>query len=177
MNRAATFTETADKWLGRLAGLFAVFGAAAVVILVVVTVVAVFWRYVLNDPIFGIEDLSTMALTVVVAGAIAYGATRGAHVSVNVISYFVGRSVTRWTDLAVRLLGTATMGFAAYALAVKGSCGFECGAFTANLFIIHMPFYYTLSLGIAFYALLLAAHLIAGLMHFSAETDPHETPD
>ena len=160
-----------------MAGLLAVVGSAAVIVLVAVTVVAVFWRYIHNDPIFGIEDLSTMALTVVVAGSIAYGATRGAHVNVNVIGYVAGRAVTRWTDVAVRLLGIATIGFAAYALAVKGSCGIRCGSFTANLFIVHQPFYYALALGMAFYAGLLAVQLGIGMLHFSAEVDPHAPID
>ena len=42
----------------------------ALAVLVGFTVVAVFWRYALNDPIFGVEDVSTMALTIVVSAAI-----------------------------------------------------------------------------------------------------------
>ncbi len=41
------------------------------VFLVGLTVVSVFWRYLLNDPIFGITDLSRMSLAVIVAGALA----------------------------------------------------------------------------------------------------------
>ena len=40
--------EGADRWLGRLVGLLAFLGSAAVIFLTVVTVVAVFWRYFLN---------------------------------------------------------------------------------------------------------------------------------
>ncbi len=166
-----------DRLLGLLVGLLAVLGSAAVLFLAAVTVVAVFWRYILNDPIFGIEDLSSMGLAVVVAGAIAYGATRGAHVSVNVLTYFVGRPVTRFTDAFTRLLGAAAVGFAAYALAVKGSCGFECGAFTANLFITHQPFYFLLSAAMAAYAILLILHFVRGLVHFGDAADPHEIRD
>ena len=119
--RSSPALDTLNKWLGYLVGLLAFLGSAAVVFLTLVTVVAVFWRYVLNDPIFGIEDLSTMGLTVAVAGAIAYGASRGSHISVNVLTYFVGRSVTplhRYRGQGV--LGVGIIGFCAYALAVKG---------------------------------------------------------
>ena len=63
-----------DRQLGRLAGLFAVVGSLGIVILLGVTVVAVFWRYMLNAPIFGIEDISIVTLTLVAAGSVAYGA-------------------------------------------------------------------------------------------------------
>ena len=60
---------TVERGLHWIAGLFALAGGLALGVLGAVTGVSVFWRYVLNDPIFGIEDVSTMALTVVVAGA------------------------------------------------------------------------------------------------------------
>ena len=75
-----------DRQLGRLAGLFAVVGSLGIVILLGVTVVAVFWRYMLNAPIFGIEDISIVTLTLVAAGSVAYGARHGAHVAINLIS-------------------------------------------------------------------------------------------
>ena len=77
-----------EKQLGRLAGLFSLIGAISIIALMSVTVVAVFWRYILNSPIFGIEDISTMTLTVVVAASVAYAAYQNAHVSVNVIKFF-----------------------------------------------------------------------------------------
>lgn len=54
-----------DTQLGRLAGLFAIAGAVGITVLLGVTVVAVFWRYALNAPIFGIEDISIVTLTIV----------------------------------------------------------------------------------------------------------------
>ena len=169
--------DVLERAHGFVTGLMALTGAMAVVFLTAVTVVAVFWRYILNDPIFGIEDLSAMGLTVAVAGAIAYGATRGAHVSVNVLNYFAGRRATRFTDALVRLLGAGVIAFTSYALAIKGSCGFECGAFTANLFITHQPFYFLLSAAMAAYALLLFLQFVRGLLHFADAADPNEIRD
>lgn len=166
----------ADKQLGRLAGLLAVSGGIAVIALMVLTIVAVFWRYVLNNPIFGIEDVSTVTLTVVVAAAVAYGARHNAHVSVNVITYFCGRNITRYTDLIARILGVAMTGLASYALFIKGSCGLPCGAITNNLGIVQTPFFYALGVAMAFYALLLLLHLLIGLAHWSGQ-DPNEARD
>lgn len=165
-----------DGLLGLLAGLFAVAGALAIMVLMGVTVISVFWRYVLHAPIFGIEDISSMALTVVVAGAVAWGARQGSHISVNVLSFFGGRRVTRVTDLITRALGVGIVGFAARALYLSGGCGKPCGGMTNNLGIVHIPFYYLLSLAMAFYAVLLLVHLIIGLAHWQGE-DPNESAD
>lgn len=171
-----TALVAAEKQLGRLAGLFAVAGGLAIIVLMGITVVAVFARYVMNDPIFGIEDLSSMTLTVVVAAAVAYGAHHHAHVSVNVITMVAGRRVTRLTDLIVRALGLMVIGIAAYGMFAKGGCGLPCGQITNNLSIVHTPFYYFLGLALASYAALLAVHLLIGLAHWNGE-DPNEAID
>ena len=167
---------SAQRQLGYLAGLFAIAGGLAIIALMSITVVAVFWRYILNDPIFGIEDVSTMVLTVVVGAAVAYGAQHQAHVSVNIITVFFGRKVTRITDLLVRVSGLVIIAIAAYGLFSKGGCGLPCGAITNNLSIVHTPFYYFLGVGMAFYALLLLLHLLIGLVHWSGD-DPNELRD
>ncbi|MEM5581937.1 MULTISPECIES: TRAP transporter small permease subunit [unclassified Roseibium] len=165
-----------EQGAGRIAGLFAAVGGAALFVLALVTIVSVFWRYVLRDPIFGIEDISTMALSVAVAGAVAYGAHKGAHVSVNVIAMIAGRRVTRVTDAAARVLNTGILGLAAYALFKKGSCGIACGAMTSNLGLLHQPFYYGLVAAMAFYALVQVLHLCIGLAHWAGD-DPNEIAD
>jgi TRAP-type C4-dicarboxylate transport system permease small subunit len=166
----------AEKQLGRIAGLLAVFGGISIVALMVITMVGVFWRYVLNNPIFGIEDVSTMALTVVVAASVAYGAHHQSHVSVNIITMVAGRRVTRFTDVLARGLGFAMLSVATYALFKKGGCGLPCGAITNNLSIVHTPYYYVLALAIGSYALLLLIHLLIGLAHWSG-VDPNEATD
>ncbi len=165
-----------EKGLGLIAGLFALAGGVAFAVLTVVTGVSVFYRYVLRAPIFGIEDVTTMSLTVIVASAIAWAAFHRGHVSVNIISIFLGRIFTRFTDAAGRLVSCAMVGFAAYALFVKGSCGMPCGAMTSNLGIIHTPFYYVLGSAMAFYAFLIFTHLLIGLAHWHGR-DPNEAVD
>ena len=63
--------EAAFAWLVRG---FTLAGGVALVVMVATVGVAVVARYVLNEPIFGAEDISAMALVVVVASAIVYGA-------------------------------------------------------------------------------------------------------
>ena len=117
-----------DEQLRLLTVLFAFIGGIAVLALVGITAVAVGWRYGLNNPIFGIEDLSIVTLTVVAAASVAYGGRHQAHVSVNIINQFASRSFTRWTDTLMRLLTFSISAMASYALFTK-ACGKEkaCG--------------------------------------------------
>jgi len=165
--------ERAEVYCRRLAAAFIVVGGIAIAVLLGVTVAEVFWRYVMNDSLLWIEDLSTMSLTVVVAGAIAYGAGEGSHVCVNLIARFWGRPVTRITDAVARLLGVGVTAMAAYALFAHGSCGLPCGAVTGSVSIPHRPFYYALGASLATYGLLLVFQLLLGLAAWDAE-DPNE---
>lgn len=153
---------------------FAVAGGVALVALGAVTIISVFWRYVLNNPIFGIEDISSLCLSVVVATSVAYGARKGAHVSVDVVTMVGGKMLVRWTDAIARGLGCAMCAVAAYALFSKGSCGLPCGAITANLGIVHTPFYYVLGVALAGYAVTLAFELAVGLTEPGRGNDGRE---
>ena len=165
-----------ERGLGWLARAFAVIGGIGLVVLMGITVVSVFWRYILNDPIFGIEDLSTMTLTIVVASGVAYGAVHGAHISVNVLSMVAGRHLRRISDIVVRGLGAFITGYAAWGLVDKGGCGLPCGAITSNLGIAHPPFYMVLAVAMGSYSLLLVTQLAIGLAHWRG-TDPNEAVD
>jgi len=165
--------ERAELHCRRLGTAFVAVGGIALAVLLGVTVAEVFWRYVMNDPLLWIEDISTMSLTVVVAGAIAYGAGEGSHVCVNLIVRFAGRSVTRITDAVARLLGVGVTATAAYALFAHGSCGLACGAVTGSVSIPHRPFYYALGASLTTYGLLLLTQLLLGLAAWNAE-DPNE---
>lgn len=174
LSERVTFVGRGLHWIDRVSGVLAVAGGAATVFLVVLTVVAVFFRYVLNNPIFGVDDLSQVALSVVVAGSIAYGARAGAHVHVDILGMVGGRKVTRYTDVFVRAVGALIVGLAAYGLIDQGLCGMRCGNFTPNLTIPHFPFYMLLAGSMAVYSVILAFELVFGLIHFRADEDPNE---
>lgn len=152
-----------DRQLGYIAGLFAVVGSVAACVLMGITVTAVTWRYGLNNPIFGIEDLSIITLSVMVAASVAYGARKDAHVSVNIISYFFGPAVTRYTDMVMRVLVIAIIALAAWALFDK-ACGFEKACITSNFSIEFIPFYYILSAAMVFYCLQVILDLLRSLV-------------
>lgn len=164
-----------DKQVGRVAGLLAVLGGVGIIGLVGITIVAVIWRYGLNDPIFGVSDLSVVTLTIVAGAAVAFGARKNAHVSVNIISFVAARRVSRWTDAIMRTLTVAIAGLATYGLFAK-ACGFEKACITNNFSIEHWPFYYFLGVSMAVYTLHVLMQLLIGLWHF-ADNDPNEIAD
>lgn len=166
--------ERALGWVDKLSILLAAIGGLATVALVCVTVVAVFYRYVLNDPIFGMDDISTMLLTVCVAGSICYGSRIGANVHVDVLGMVGGRRITRYTDIVVRVLGAGIVGLTTYALYEQSQCGALCGFFTPNLAIPHQPFYWLLIAGMGAYTLVLILELIVGIVHIRDARDPNE---
>ena len=144
-NRLVAGGHGADAAFAWLVRGFVVAGGFALVVMVVTVVVAVVARYGLNEPIFGAEDISAMALVVVVASAIVYGAWDNAHVAVDAIDSIAPQRATRVTDVVARLLGAATAAMAAFALFRHGACGAACGATTPSLLIVHTPFYYALA--------------------------------
>lgn len=151
---------------------FAAISGLALLILCAVTVISVFFRYALVQPLHGTEDVSTMALTVVVAGAVVWAATTSGHIAVNVWPKAASGSLTRSADTLARAISAALAALAAYGLAVQGRCGLLCGDITPNMGWPHTPFYYVLSAAMAVVALVMLLHLALGLAHWSGD-DPN----
>lgn len=166
-----------DRVLRLLAGVFAAISGIAVVLLCGITVVSVFCRYVLNAPIHGIEDISTLALSVVVAGSLAWAAVNRGHVAVNILPSVLSRHGARVTDAVARLAMIAALAVAAWAMFVKGSCGLMCGDITPNLGISHVPYYWGIGAALGFYALVVTAQLGAGFGAWKDDADPNEIGD
>lgn len=155
-----------ERYLQFIAVSFAVIGGVALLVLMTLVDVAVIARYVINDPIYGIEDISVLVLTIIAASSIAYGAWTKSHVSVDLIELMAGNRVMQFCGIAARLFGAGTVSYVAYALATVGSCGFPCGAVTGSLAIVHVPFYYFLAASMAFYFLVLLYQIVFNLLHW-----------
>ena len=149
--------------------LFRIIGALALTALTLTTVVSVAWRYFLDDPIFGVEDVSSISLAVFVAAAVATTAWERSHIAVDLLTNMMAPPLQRLAALTAALVGLGTVVLACYALISKGSCGQACGQFTANLSIPHMPFYFFFAAAFAFYAVLLALDLIGVLRPGSSD--------
>ena len=122
----------------------AIIGAAGIVALVIMTSVGVFWRFALKSPIFGLEDVAIVTLSVVAAASVAYGSLHKAHVSVDVFEGVLGPRLEGMVGIVMRILLVLMLGIAAVAL-VSSACGHERACITSNLSIVHKPIYYVLA--------------------------------
>ncbi|WP_180897911.1 TRAP transporter small permease [Martelella soudanensis] len=113
-------------------------------------------RKALNDPVRGGEDLMTLALVVVVAIAIPFGARTGAHIEIELLEEHMSQPVARFSLAAMKLLAIALTAFLAWRLWVAGGQASRFGESSPTLMISFGPFYRALALSFSVYVLVLA---------------------
>lgn len=136
---------------------------AALLWLMLLTVVAVVMRYVFNAPILGAQDLSELSLAVVVFLGMPYCGWTGGHVAVDLISSLAGESRLRYTDTLVRLLGAVLVAFVAWQAMRQGLDALEYGDATNLVEILHHPFLFLMSFGWALFAVVLLLQAAMGI--------------
>jgi len=143
-------------------------GSLALAALIVITMTGVTWRYVLRDPIFGIEDLASLSLAVLVAAGVALAAIERTHIAVDLFSRWLDRGPVGRALTALAAAMTSAIALVAIAaLHLKAACGVPCGEFTSNLSIPHSPFYYGFAIAFALFAI---AEARAALLAVSRKT-------
>ncbi len=131
--------------------------------LVLLTVVDVGLRYVFNAPIFGAQDVTKLALLVVVACSFAYGGRVGAHVAVDLIGFVAPKGVLRWTDMLVRCGAAAMLTVVAWRSYLNGLGAAEYGEASTLLAIPFLPFYFIVALGLLLYVVVLLVEAWVGV--------------
>lgn len=135
-------------------------GGVVLAALMTVIIVDVTGRYLLNWPLFGALDLSTVLLVLVVACAIGYGGRTGAHVTADMVSTLVGPRFEFYSGVAVKTAATAIVSVWSWRLFVTGNVARRLGESTQLLNIPFEPVYKALSFGVGIYALVLAIETI-----------------
>lgn len=116
-------------------------------------------RKALNAPIRGAEDIMILALVVVVALAIPFGARAGAHIEIELFENSFSELATRISLVLMKLIGTVTMGFLSWRLWTSGGQAARFGESSQNLIISFGPFYRLLAISTALYCLILILEL------------------
>lgn len=145
------------RMVARAITFWAGIGGVALLLLVLVTGIGVFFRYVLNTPINGLRDITQLLLLLCVSGAIPYAAQRGSHVAVDLLTLTRHPGVRRNVSTLIGASSVALLGVMLVALARQGSCGFRCGHFTPDLVIPFWPMYLALGIGFLLYVLQIIA--------------------
>lgn len=114
-------------------------------------------------PIFGGRDITTVALTVIIACGLASGATHGIHLSIDALANVLGPWARRIQKMIADVISLIVLIILTWRSYLGGNEAAEFGDKTMLLSIPHGPFYYALSAGLALYALVVAVDLFAQL--------------
>ena len=101
-----TALDRLDRWAGRLIRLSALAGTIGLITAVLVILVDVVGRY-FGAPLRGAQDISTMAMVVLVFGGMALCDRLGGHISVDLLEPAMPRWLRLAGDLLSDLLGAA----------------------------------------------------------------------
>ncbi len=143
--------------VSRAIDIWAGFSGVSLLLLVLLTGLGVFFRYVLNMPINGLRDISQMLLLCCVSGAIPLAGKRGSHVSVDLLNLSFSPQLQKWLAIIVAVGCCALLMTLLFAMQRQASCGFRCGQFTPDLAIPFWPMYVILGIGFLLYLLQIAA--------------------
>ena len=173
MPQILRYLDVILSWVALIAGAF------GLTVLTGLIVVDVTLRYVFNSPIFGAQDISTLALIVIVAGSIPYAARTGMHVFVEILDKVLGKFGCRLADIIVRVIACGVVSTLTLLL-IHGAKEVEEFAETTPLLELSFgPFYLALAVGFGFYALILAIEAIVLVFHpkiprLNADTESKE---
>ncbi len=137
--------------------LVAIVGGVVLLALMLLTVVDVSLRYFFNAPIFGAQDFTVLFLLIIASLSIPFGGRAGSHVAVDLLGFVAGPKVTRWTDLAVRLGGSAMLALVAWRSYLDGLSASLYGQTSDLLQLPFLPYYMTNAFGMALYSVVLIA--------------------
>jgi TRAP-type C4-dicarboxylate transport system permease small subunit len=127
--------------------------------LLFLTVLSVFnvlvMRKALNSPIKGAEDILVLALVVLVAFAIPFGARTGAHIEIEVLETAMSKTFAWISLLAMKMLGVIILAIMSWRLMDAGANAGRFGESSQTLLISYAPFYYLLSVWVGLYCVVL----------------------
>lgn len=130
-------------------------GGTVLAALGVLTVVQVGFRYLLNDPITGADDIAQLFLIAVVTFSVAQSGRTGGQVVVEILGTIGSPKFTRWTDILVKVMGVVMIVILTAQLIANGNDAADYGEASGTLLIPFGPFFYLLGVGMAAYGVVL----------------------
>ena len=163
-----------NGWLGRFGLLlektvfpvsrFLLFiGQFALAIMVMLTVVDVFLRYVFNRPILGSYELTEFMMAVLVFSTIGYTMAVKGHVVVDLVFTKLPQRTRDILECITSLIAFIPFAIVAWRNAVQASTAWGRNDITAELFIPISPFILFVAIGIAVLSLVLFTQFIQSL--------------
>ena len=165
LNRAVGMFDRAVRCLALL-------GGVVLVAMVALTVVDVALRKFWNAPIFGAQNISELALLVVVFCAVAHCGREKGHIAITLLGDRLGPRLGRFADILVNLVGAAVFVVLTWRALVAALQAIEIERASNLLAIPHWPFYAMIALGSALYAIVQLLEVVAPAGSGDAGRDP-----
>ena len=156
----------AGRLLNRVAATLAWVAAAVLVLLVLLTVADVGFRYFLASPIRGAHELTQIMMLAIVMLSLAFCEAQGGHIRVDVLDGVLGPRGRYLCDLATALLGAAALAAMGHRAVLRALDAWEYEDASSFLEIPLWPHYALIAFGILVFALaILTRALIPAQRH------------
>ena len=139
----------------------ATLSAVVLILVMAVTLIDVFCRYVLNSPILGVRDVTEASMVVIVFAALGRTALMGDHVALDVLDPYFKGWFDRLTRTIVQLLIVAIYAVLAWRSLITAQLNDLLGTATNILFLPVAPFQYVIA----------ACSVMGALAHFLLAID------
>ena len=135
-------------------------GAVALILIVLLTVAEIFARRFLNSPISGVLELTSLGLVIFVFLTLAYCASRGGHIVLDILVNRFPKRLRAATDIVISALTTGMLGVAAWQLWVLALRIQRSGQTMSSHEVPIYPFIYVAALGGALLAIIYLVYLL-----------------
>ena len=135
-------------------------GMAILAVMMVLTFVDVFGRYILNHPLTGTYEITVYMMSILVAFSLAYCAVMKGHVTVDVVVSRFPERAQAIIDSITGLIGLVLFSLITWQCALYVREQFNAGVQSLVLLIPVFPFVGVVALGLAMFTLVLLTRLI-----------------
>jgi TRAP-type C4-dicarboxylate transport system permease small subunit len=138
----------------RFLRLLAYVSGIIILVLMVFTVVDVFMRNVFNAPLKSVYEFTEFTMAAIVFLGIAYTGWTGGHIAVDMFEKWLDQPRWRWVTALLAFLGAALFAVIAYRAALETIATID--QVSNRLAWPHYPFRFTVAIGCALFAIVLA---------------------
>ena len=138
----------------------AILGGLILMAVMLLVSTTVFFRYVLNQPILGDQELVEMGMPLVVMAAMPFAALQGAHIRVDVLDRAIGEKGRFWGDVFARSVSCIVLALLVRKTFAKALDAHKYNDVTNMIEIPVSIAYAAITIGMGLFAVVLAAQLI-----------------
>ena len=139
----------------RISGVLGAISCVGVVVVAIFTVVSVFLRYVLKNPIVGSTEYVECMMAVMVFSCLAYTQSKGGHINISMLLRVLPKTLAMIINALGYIIVTVFSGYASYCLFQQAGYATTKNLVSALVNIPYYPFYYFASLCMAIFTLVM----------------------